>query len=186
MTSDTAFEYLLIPRNPGVVCVLDRFLGNLSIGVHICVSQTLDQVAPGSIDPIVVDWDDDTADLLHGMRTSDRWHKPSAVAVSPPDYPVSGAHVVLPKPVTEESGAISLRVGYSRRLCHYRRRRTRYVLMGSVPTSYHDDRSVDITIADIGDGGVGFVSQEEALWAMFRAFVSPSPCSEQRSRSDQN
>ena len=186
MTSDTALEYLLIPRSPGVVCILDRFLGNLSIGVQICVSQTLDQFAPGSIDPIVVDWDDDTADLLRGMRKSDRWHKPSAAAVFPRDYPVSGAHVVLPKPVTQESGAISLRVGYSRRLCHYRRRRPRYALMRSVPTGYHDDRSVDVTITDIGHGGFGFVGQEEVLWAMFRAFVSPSPCSEPRSRSDQN
>jgi hypothetical protein len=164
MTSDTAFEYLLTSRNPGVVCILDRLLGNLSIGADIClsVSQALDQFSQGSIDLTVVDWDDDTADLLRGMRKSDRWHKPAVVAVSPRDYPVSGAHAVLHKPVTQESGAVSLRVAYSRRLCHYRRR-TRYALMSSVPTSYDDDRSVDITITDIGDGGFGFVSKEEVL-----------------------
>jgi len=93
-------------------------LGSLSISAHLCLnaSKALDQFSQVGIDLMVVDWDEDTADLLSGVQKSDRWHKPTVVAISPCDYPVSGAHVVLDKPVTEESGAISLRVSIEARV----------------------------------------------------------------------
>jgi hypothetical protein len=161
ITFDMAFECLLICRDPDVVRILDRLLGNLSISAHIClnVPKALGQLSQGSIDLIVVDGEDDTAELVGELHNSDSWHKPTVLALTAGDYPVTGAHVVLHRPVTEESCAVSLRSAYSRMLGDYRRR-ARYPVMSSVQASNGDNRSMDITITDIGDGGFGFISKE--------------------------
>jgi len=159
MTSDMAFECLLVSRDPGVVCTMNKLLGSLSISTNIClsVSRAIDQLSEGSADLIVVDWQDDSADLLHEIRRSG-WHKPTVVAVS--DHPVLGVHVVVRKPVTEASVATSLKAAYSRMLRDYRCH-TRYALMSSVQATDKNNQSVDVTITDIGDGGVGLSSREE-------------------------
>ena len=133
MTSEMAFECLLVSRDPSVVCTLNRLLANLSISTNLCLSSSkaFDQLSEGSTDLIIVDWEEDSADLLHRIHKSGKWHKPTVIAVSSLDYPVSGAHVVLRKPVTEISGAKSLKAAYSRMLYDYRRH-ARYALMNSV------------------------------------------------------
>ncbi|HYM79105.1 MAG TPA: PilZ domain-containing protein [Candidatus Dormibacteraeota bacterium] len=162
MTSEMAFECLLVSRDPSVVCTMNRLLGNLSISTNVCLSSSkaFDQVSEGSTDLIIVDWEDDSADLLHKIQKSGRWHKPTVLAVSSRDYPVPGAHVVLRKPVTEASGAMSLKAAYSKMLYDYRRH-ARYALMSSVQAINENNQSVDVTITDIGDGGVGLSSKEE-------------------------
>jgi hypothetical protein len=162
MTSEMAFECLLVSRDPSVVCTMNRLLGNLSISTNLCVSSSkaFDQLREGCTDLIIIDWEDDSADLLHRIHKSVRWQKPTVVAVSSQDCPVPGAHVVLRKPVTEASGAMSLKAAYSRMLYDYRRH-ARYALMSSVQATNEDNRSVDVTITDIGDGGVGLSSKEE-------------------------
>jgi PilZ domain len=161
MTSDMAFECLLVSRDPSVVSTMNKLLGNLSISTNLCLSSSkvLDQLSEGSTDLIIVDWEDDSADLLHRIQKSLKWHKPTVVAVSSQDCPVPGAHVVLRKPVTEASGAMSLKAAYSRMLYDYRRH-ARYALMSSVQATNENNQLVDVTITDIGDGGVGLSSKE--------------------------
>ncbi len=162
MTSDLAFECLLVSRDPGVVCTMNKLLGTLSISTNLCLSSSkaFDQLSEGSTDLIILDWEDDSADLLHRVQQSGKWHKPTVVAVTSGDCPVSGAHVVLRKPVTEASGTKSLKAAYSRMLYDYRRH-ARYALMSSVQATDEKNRPVDVTITDIGDGGVGLSSRAE-------------------------
>lgn len=61
--------------------------------------------------------------------------------------------------MTDVSGAKSLRAAYSRMLYDYRRH-ARYALMSSVQATHKNNRSVEVTITDIGDGGVGLSSRE--------------------------
>lgn len=161
MTSDMAFECLLVSRDPSVVCTVNKQLGNLSISANICLStsKALDQLSEGGADLVVLDLDDDAAELLQRIQKSGRWQKPTVVAVSSGDSPVHGAHVVIRKPVTEGSVAKSLKAAYSRMLCDYRRH-ARYALMTSVKATVKNHH-VDVTITDIGDGGVGLSSREE-------------------------
>ena len=160
MTSEMAFECLLVSRDPSVVCMINRLLANLSISTSVCLSasKAIDHLSEGSTDLVVVDWDDDSADLLQRIQSSGRWQKPTVVAVSSRDYPVPGVHVVVRKPVTQASVAESLKAAYSRMLYDYRRH-ARYALMSSVQATDENKRSLDVTITDIGDGGVGLSSR---------------------------
>lgn len=162
MTSDMAFECLLVSRDPGVVCVMNKLLDNLSISTKVCfsTSKAFDQLAGRNTDLVIVDWDDDSAELLAGIRKSNGWRKPTVVALSPDDCTVRGADIVLPKPVTDKSGARSLKAAYSRMLYDHRRH-TRYALMSRVMATDERGRSVEATILDIGDGGVGLSTKEE-------------------------
>lgn len=162
MTADMEFQCLLVSRDSGVVCALDPWLTNLSIRTQVCSSssQAREQLSSGSIDLIVLDWEDDAAELLGSMQRTDAWQKAVVVAISPAASPVEGADIILHKPVTEESGEVSLRAAYSRML-YVHRRRTRYPLVSSVQTTDGDNQSLDVTITDIGDGGFGFVSKRE-------------------------
>jgi len=162
MTSEMAFECLLISRDPNVVCIMSKLLENLSITTDVCLSSSkaFEQLADRSTDLIIVDWEDDSADLMHKIQKSGLWHKPTVVAVSSRDFPILGAHILLRKPVTEVSGTVSLKAAYSKMLCDYRRH-ARYALMSSVQATDANHRSVNVTITDIGDGGVGIVSKEE-------------------------
>jgi hypothetical protein len=156
MTPDMAFECLLVSRDPGVVCVMNKLLDNLSIQTNLCLSSSkaFDQLSSGSTDLIILDWEEGSADLLHKIQVSRKWQKPTVVAVSPMDRHVPGAHVVLQKPVTTESGAKSLKAAYSRMLYDHRRH-VRYSLMSRVCVTEEGGQSVEVTITDIGDGGIG-------------------------------
>ena len=162
MTPDMAFECLLVSRDPGVVCVMNRLLSDLSISVDICLSslKAFDQLSEGSSDLVIVDWEDDSPEFLGKLRKSRGWQKPTVLAVSSDDRPVSGADVLLRKPVTVESGTKALRAAYSR-MVYDHRRHARYVLMIAVTATDDRNRSVDVTIADIGDGGVGLSVRQE-------------------------
>ncbi len=162
MTSDMAFECLLVSRDPGVVCVMNKLLSNLSISVNVCLSslKAFDQLSEGSTDLVIVDWEDDSAEFLGKLRKSRGWQKPTVVAVSSKDCPVRGADMFLQKPVTIESGAKSLKAAYSRMIYDHRRH-TRYALMIPVSATDEKSRSVDVTITDIGDGGVGLSTKQE-------------------------
>src|SRR5579862_6308073 len=113
-----AFECLLISRDPAVVCLMNKLLDNLSISTKVCLStlRAFDQLAGRNTDLVIVDWDEDSAELLTSIRKSNGWRKPTVVAVSPGDFPVRGADIVLPKPITDSSGEKSLKAAYARML----------------------------------------------------------------------
>jgi len=162
MTSDMAFECLLVSRDTSVVCVLSKLLDNLAISTNICLSsaKACDQLLQGSTDLVVVDWEDDSAELLSRIRKACGWQKPTVVAISPADRPVPGADVLLCKPVTAESGTKSLKAAYSRMLYDHRRH-TRHAVMSAVVATDGRGRPVAAMITDIGDGGVGLSSKQK-------------------------
>jgi len=162
VTPDMAFECLLVSRDPGVVCVMNKLLNNLSISTNICLSSSkaFDQLSEGSTDLVIVDWEDDSAEFLSRVRKVNGWRKPTVIAVIPNAFPARGADLMLRKPVTNESGTKSLKFAYSRMIYDYRRH-TRYALMSTVIATDERDRLVDVTILDIGDGGVGLRTKHD-------------------------
>jgi PilZ domain len=162
MTADMAFECLLVSQDSSLISTMNRLLGNLSISSNICLSSSkaIVQLSAGSPDLVIVDWGEDSAALLHKIQESGKWHKPIVVAVLSRDYPLPGAHIMLRKPVTEASGAMTLKAAYYRMLYDYRRH-ARYALLSSVQATNENHRVMDVTITDIGDGGVGLSSRED-------------------------
>lgn len=162
MTSDMAFECLLVSRDPSVICIMNKLLGDLSISINTCWNSSIafNQLSEGSADLIIFDCEDESVDLLHRIQESGRWRKPTVVVVSSRDLSIPCAYIVLRKPVTETSGAMSLKAAYSRMLYDHRRH-TRYALMSSVQATDEKDQCVDVTITDIGDGGIGLCGREE-------------------------
>jgi hypothetical protein len=161
MTPDMAFECLLISSNPGVFGTMDRILRELSIRTSVCLSSSraLNLLAKGSTDLIVIDWEGEaSSELLHEIWKSGGTRKPTIVAISAGDFRIPGAHVVMQKPVTAESGARSLRTAYSRMLQDHRVH-ARYALMISLMAVDETNRTVPVTITDIGDGGVGLTTK---------------------------
>jgi hypothetical protein len=97
MTSDMAFECLLVSRDLGVVCAMNKVLKNFSITTNICFtsSKAADYLAGRTTDLIIVDWDDSTVGLLRSIQSSEDYQKPTILAVSAPNQTVSGVDVVL-------------------------------------------------------------------------------------------
>ena len=163
MTPDIAFECLLVSSDPGLFGTIDRILRELSICTKICMrcSRAFDLLAKGSTDLIVIDWEGEaSSDLLHEIWSSGRTRKPTIVAISALDRPIPGAHVVLRKPVTAEAGAKALKTAYFRMVQDHRKY-ARYALMMSLIAIDETNRTVPITIVDIGDGGVGLSTKAD-------------------------
>ncbi len=165
MTADMAFECLLVSRDPVVFKTINRILRNLSICMNICLSppKAFKVLAQGCADLIVIDWESQgSSELVHEIWQWDRWRKPTIVAISAQDCPMPGVHVVLRKPVTDESGLKSLKIAYSRML-HEHRRYARHALMISLVGTDDIDRRVPLTVTNISQGGVGLNTKENLM-----------------------
>lgn len=162
MTAEMYFECLLVSRDPAVVCVLNKLLERFSISTHICLnsSRAMDQLSEGGTDLVIVDWEDDSVEFVDRIRKVSGWQKPTVVAVSTTGCLVTGADLVLHKPISEESGTRSLKAAYSRMLYDYRRH-TRYAVMSTVSATDEKGRVVKVMVLNIGDGGVGLSTKEE-------------------------
>jgi hypothetical protein len=157
MTPDMAFECLLVSSDPGVFGTIDRILRGLSIRTNICLrsSGAFDMLAKSSTDLIVIDWEGEaSAELLEEIWRFGKTRKTTIVAISALDCPIPGAHVVLRKPVTAESGAKAMRGAYFRMVRDHRVH-ARYPLMMALTATDEANRAVPVTVTDIGDGGVG-------------------------------
>ena len=162
MTPDMALECLLVTHDPGVFGRLSRILRDLSICTDVCLSSSkaLNLLAKGSADLIVIDWEDASSELLDQIWKLGIWQKLTVVAISSRERCLPGVHVVIKKPLTDESGMKSLKVAYSRMLMDYRRH-ARYALMTPAVVTDDRNRSVAVTVTDIGDGGIGLRGKEE-------------------------
>jgi PilZ domain len=157
-----AFECLLITHDPQVFSTMSRILRDFSICTEVCLSSSkaVKLLGESGTDLIVVDWEEDSSGFLHELWNSPNWQKSTVIAISSQDRRVPGAHIVLRKPVTGESGRESMKIAYSRMLQDYRRH-ARYALMAPVIAIDDRNRTVPVTILDIGDGGVGVSSRED-------------------------
>lgn len=77
MTSDMAFECLLVTHDPGVFSPVSRILRDLSICTNVCTtsSKASNLLAKGSTDLIVIDWEEGAStELLHEIWKQGKWH----------------------------------------------------------------------------------------------------------------
>lgn len=163
MTPDMQFECLLVTRDPVTFSTLDRMLQDFSIHTNVCPnpSRAAGLLADGNADLLVIDLEGEhSLELVHQVCKSRVRQKPTILAVSAVDCAVPGVHIVLRKPVTPESGAKSLRAAYSRMLLDYRKH-TRFALMTPVLATDETNRTISMTVANIGSGGVGIVTKEK-------------------------
>jgi PilZ domain-containing protein len=163
MTPDMRFECILVTQDPRVFSPLSRILRDLSIYTDVCLSpsKAFHSLSKGSTDLLVIDWEEEASPhLLHQIWKSGNWQKLTIVAISSQDCRTAGVHIVLAKPVTEESGRKSMKAAYCRMLLDYRRH-ARCALMQSVIATDDRNRTVPVTIVDIGDGGVGMSSKAQ-------------------------
>lgn len=165
MTSDLAFECLFVSRDTKLFRVVGRILRDLSISTNICmnISKAFEMLGKGSTDLLVIDWEcDESSELLRHIWKDSKWKKPTVVAISPSDSVLPGVHVVMPKPITAETGAKCLKDAYSRMLIDYRRH-ARHALMVPVEATLADGQEMSLLVTDIGDGGVGLSTKEELV-----------------------
>jgi|SRR5579859_3754782 len=161
MTPEMSFECLLVSPDPAVFSTMDRILHDFSITTKVCPYPSL--AAPlldeGNTDLFVIDLAaENAAELLREIRARTR-QKPTVLAVSDVDRFVPDVHVFLRKPVTHESGLTSLKAAYSRMVRDYRQH-TRFAVMTPVVATDDDERTLPITVTNIGEGGVGLITVE--------------------------
>jgi hypothetical protein len=162
MTSELAFECLFISSDPELFRVVARILRELSITMEICLrpSRALEVLNNRNADLVVLDWEaGDSAELMQTIRNETRKSKPTLVAISSSDSRLPGAHMVIKKPITAETGAESFKSVYKHMLVDYRRK-VRHALMTPVVATTEDGREVSLMVTDISDGGVGLSSKE--------------------------
>ncbi len=161
MTPEMAFECLLVSPDPAVFSTMDGILHDFSIATKVCPypSHAAPLLAEGSTDLIVIDLEAEKAsELLRQIGARTR-QKPTVLAVSEADCVAPGVHVILRKPVTRESGVMSLKAAYSRMVRDYRKH-TRFAVMTPVVATDDDQQTLPITVTNIGEGGVGLTSVE--------------------------
>jgi hypothetical protein len=165
MTNDMSFECLLVSHDSGVYSAFDRLLRQLSVHLEVCLSpaKALAQLAKGSTDLVVVDWEgEDSSTLLREIRNLVGCKQPTIIGICSSSCAVPGAHILLKKPVTMESGAKSLKSAYGKMLQDHRRH-SRHALMLPVIATDEEGRTWPVTVTDIGEGGIGLSSSKEFL-----------------------
>ena len=160
MNREIAFECLLVSQDPVVFSTIRKILQDFSINFDHCInaSRASEVLSTGSHDLAILDWTGtDSLDLVQQIRRMKR--KVTVVAISSADCIGPGIHVALRKPMTPECARASLKKAYSRMLLD-RRLRERYPVMSRLVATGADQRSIVLTVTDIGDGGVGLRSGE--------------------------
>ena len=163
MHSEMAFECLLVSHDPAVFGTMDRILRDLSIRTNVCPNASIaaNLLTDGDTDLVVIDLESKhSAELIRQIHESGMRQKPTVLAVSTGDCSIPGVHVILRKPVTAESGARSLKAAYSRMLQDYRKF-TRFALMTPVVAGDENSRTFSLTVANVGEGGVGLISSKK-------------------------
>ncbi len=179
MTADMAFECVLVSRDPGVVCVLNRVLDKFSIATNVCFTseKASDHLAQACADLIIVDYDDTTDDFLRDVHKIERRQKPTVMAVSESDRLIPGTHLTMRKPLTGESCAQTLKTAYILMLRDHRRY-ARHALMAALTARDQNGLSISLTVTDIGDGGVGLMTKEPVVVGSILSAHLPLPGAE--------
>jgi len=161
MTPEMAFECLLVSPDPAVFSTMDGILHDFSIATKVCPFPTraAHLLAEGSTDLVVIDLEAENASEFLRQIAARTRQKPTVLAVSGADCVAPGVHVILRKPVTHESGLTSLKAAYSRMVRDYRKH-TRFAVMTPVAATDEDNRIIQVTVTNIGEGGVGLTSLE--------------------------
>jgi glutaredoxin len=162
MTTEMAFECLLVSDDSTVLNTMDPILRDFSIRLEICPQsqRTGDWLEKNGSDLIVVDMEaENSSEVLQKLQELRVRQKPTIVAVSKANCELAGVHITLRKPVTRESGIRSLKVAYSKMLQDFRKH-TRFALIQTVLATDEKNRTFSVTITNIGAGGVGLKTNE--------------------------
>jgi hypothetical protein len=163
MTPEMAFECLLVTPDPAVFSTMEGILQDFSIATKVCAypSKASHLLAEGSTDLIVIDLEaEKSSELLQEIRGSRVHQKPTVLALSTADTVTPGVHVTLRKPVSHETGVTSLKAAYSRMVRDYRKH-TRFAVMTQVVATDENNRTIEVTVSNIGEGGVGLTSNDK-------------------------
>lgn len=177
MTREMAFECLLVSEDPAVFCTMHRVLKDFSITTNLCMntSQARQLLNEGGPDLIVMDWDSEApSEFVRDLHNTSAPQKPTIVAVAGQDQPVPEGAIVLRKPLTFESGTESMRAVYTRMVRDFRKH-VRYAVMEAVLATDQSQRSLRLTVTNIGDGGVGVTTNEKLGIGDVLSFSMPLP-----------
>src|SRR5450755_976203 len=167
MTSEMVFECLVVSEDIRVLSVMNWALDRLSIDVEGCPDpvKALEVLAKRDMDLVVCDFSGvpDEMNLLTKVLTSDRKRRSIVLAVVDGPFLAIGAKkagvdVVIQKPLTLESSAQALNDAYSR-MVREERRNARHGIMKPVLAKNKRGELLPVTIADIGERGVGSLSK---------------------------
>lgn len=157
MTPEMEFECLFVSRDPALCNTMHTVLRNFSIAVNHCLgsSDACQEIAEGTHDLVVIDWEGDTSsDFMKVIWSMRAKKKPTTMVISEELASVPGAHVTLCKPVTLESGTKSLKTAYARMLLDYRMH-ARHAVMVCGTAKDENGQSFAIMITDLSERGVG-------------------------------
>jgi response regulator RpfG family c-di-GMP phosphodiesterase len=146
---------------------MNQVLNDLSIEVEVCTRpyRAIELLSGYNIDLVVLDWDDDKAasEIICKISQVGNAKSPTIVAVTNSskisDATRAGAHLVVPEPVTPESGKTSMKMAYSRMIQDYRRY-ARIAVMQPVTVKKEHGSPFTITVTDISQGGIGLHTKE--------------------------
>lgn len=162
MTPEMAFECVLVSDDAAVLDTINPILQNFSISTNVCPNPAKigNWLGEGSADLFVFDVEAVSApELLQQVHNFQPNHKPTVLAVSATDMALSGVHVILRKPVTPDSSLRSIKVAYSKMMQDFRKH-TRFALMTPVVAMDESNRTVALTVTNIGAGGVGLTTKD--------------------------
>lgn len=176
MTSEMAFECLLVTHDPVVFSTMNGILQEFSIATRTCPypPNATNLLRDGSTDLIVIDLESQYSSQFLRLVEGETRQKPTILGVSAVDSVVPGVHVILRKPVTHESGLTSLKAAYSRMVRDYRKH-TRFAVMKQVTAVDDKQRTVRITVTNIGEGGVGITSIQSVRVGTILSFRTQLP-----------
>jgi hypothetical protein len=168
MTPEMVFEGLLVSQDPQILSTMNRVLDDFSIKVDFCLrpSHAVSMLSGHNMDVIVLDWDNDNLamEIVDWMSKARAMRKPTFMAIM--DTPMGedrtkdmGLDFVTRKPLTKETGTRWMRTAYGQMVRDYRRY-TRHGLMKTVSATKDDLRFFPVTVVDIGEGGVGLITNE--------------------------
>ena len=169
MTPEMAFEGLLISQNADILATMHRILDDFSIVIYICVrpSKAIDQWESRAVDLLVLDCQDaELSSKIIRKATEDRKARNPTILAIVNDTAgreraaAAGAHVLVQKPITADVGVKSMKKAYSLMVRDYRRY-ARYGVLNSVTASIENGDQFPVTILDISEGGVGFLTKQE-------------------------
>lgn len=177
MTPEMAFECLLVSQDPDVLRPITPILKEFSIDTRVCsdASQIEASVGPGNLDLLVLDVDADES-LASVRCITERKHTKQAtvLAIVASDSVPQGAHFLLKKPVTRDSGWRSLKTVYSRMLRDYRKH-TRFAVMNRVLAMDENKRVIPLIVTNIGEGGAGLACKHQLAIGSILDFETTLP-----------
>jgi AmiR/NasT family two-component response regulator len=169
MTSEMAFEGLLVSQNSAVLTTMHRILDDFSIAINICVrpSKAIEQCTNQGVDLVVIDCEDQrlSSEIIRKSSEAPKKRRPTIMAIVGDSEALlwakqAGAHLVVQKPITAELGMRSMKKVYSLMIRDYRRY-ARHAVLNSVTASLEDGRQIPVTVMDISEGGVGVLTKED-------------------------